>query len=68
MLKLKERLKCQHCDSNLLEREGDVLTCIFCGREHDSKGKLIRHPVPRGRTGHIGAKHMPRLIDSRALR
>lgn len=48
MVAVKERLKCQVC-GNLLEEEeddyGPRIICVGCGREHDSEGELIPHPI-----------------------
>ena len=51
MIAVKEKLKCKNCDG-LLEDAGDHddkdghrIICVNCGREHDSEGKLLPHPI-----------------------
>lgn len=48
MVAVKERLKCQNCGNPLEDDEDDYgsrIVCILCGREHDSGGRLLSHPI-----------------------
>lgn len=60
MIAAKERLRCQRCIGGFLVHDGDSLTCVNCGRDHDREGNLIHHPI-----GFAGFEVRGRRFDKR---